>query len=104
MRERAALVVGVVDALKAMGADIAEELAWQMGRPIRYGQGELRGVEERARYMAAIAEEALAPMRPMDDRPGFERYVAREPRRPRVHDRALELPVSRPPSIRSSRR
>jgi acyl-CoA reductase-like NAD-dependent aldehyde dehydrogenase len=79
LRERAELVVGVVDALKAMGSEIAEELAWQMGRPIRYGQGELSGLEERARHMAAIAEEALAPLRPKDARPGFERMIAREP-------------------------
>ncbi len=79
VKERAALVVGVVDALKAMGPQIAEELAWQMGRPIRYGQGELRGLEERARYMASIAEEALAPVAPKDVRPGFERYITREP-------------------------
>ncbi len=77
--ERAALVVRVVDALKGMGTEIAEELAWQMGRPIRYGQGELRGVEERARYMADVAPTALAPIVPIDNRPGFERYVAREP-------------------------
>ena len=46
LSERAALTVRVVDALKGIGAEIAKELAWQMGRPIRYGQGELRGVEE----------------------------------------------------------
>src|SRR5206468_3975922 len=79
LRERAALVVRVVDALNSMGAEIAEELAWQMGRPIRYGQGELRGVEERARYMADVAETALARLVPVDRRPGFERYVTREP-------------------------
>ena len=39
LRERAALVVRFVDALKGMGAEIAEELAWQMGRPIRYEIG-----------------------------------------------------------------
>ena len=77
--ERTALVVRVVDALKGMGAEIAKELAWQMGRPIRYGQGELRGVEERARYMAEVAPTALAPVAPIDSRPGLERYVAREP-------------------------
>ncbi|MBV1703240.1 MAG: aldehyde dehydrogenase family protein [Hyphomicrobiales bacterium] len=79
LAERAALVVKVVAALKAMGEDIARELAWQMGRPIRYGQGELRGVEERARYMAEVAPTALAPVLPIDHRPGFERWVAREP-------------------------
>ena len=79
LAERAALVVKLVDALKSMGEDIARELAWMMGRPIRYGQGELRGVEERARYMAEVAPTALAPLRPLDERPGFERWVAREP-------------------------
>ena len=79
VEERAALVVRVVDALKSEGAEIAAELAWLMGRPIRYGQGELRGVEERARYMADVAPTALAPVVPIDSRPGFERYVAREP-------------------------
>ena len=79
LAERASLVVRVVDALKAMGDEIADELAWQMGRPIRYGQGELRGVEERARYMADVAPTALAPVLPIDFRPGFERYVVREP-------------------------
>ena len=79
LAERAALVVKAVDALKAMGEEIASELAWLMGRPIRYGQGELRGVEERARYMAEVAPSALAPLRPIDERPGFERWVAREP-------------------------
>src|SRR5690606_34686889 len=53
------------------------ELAWQMGRPVRYG-GERRGVEERARHMIAIAEEALAPS-PRPPRDGFERWIAREP-------------------------
>ena len=79
LAERASLVVRAVDALKAMGDEIADELAWQMGRPIRYGQGELRGVEERARYMADVAPTALAPVLPIDSRPGFERYVVREP-------------------------
>ena len=44
----------------AMKDEIVPELAWQMGRPIRYGAGELRGFEERARYMIGIAEGALA--------------------------------------------
>ena len=44
-----------------MNDEIVPELAWQMGRPVRYG-GEKRGVEERARHMIAIAEAALAPL------------------------------------------
>ena len=34
-----------------------------MGRPVRYGGGEMRGFAERARYMVAIAHEALADLR-----------------------------------------
>ena len=60
-----------------MNDEIVPELAWQMGRPVRYG-GEKRGIEERVRYMAAIAEEALAPLEPKQI-DGFRRYVKREP-------------------------
>src|SRR5690606_20838561 len=60
-----------------MNDEIVPELAWQMGRPVRYG-GEKRGVEERARYMIAIAETELAPsMRP--EKEGFARWIAHEP-------------------------
>ncbi|PXA99049.1 aldehyde dehydrogenase [Nostoc sp. 3335mG] len=75
--ERVAAVGRMVDALLAMNDEIVPELAWQMGRPIRFG-GERRGVEERGRHMLAIAETALAPaMRP--EKEGFVRYIALEP-------------------------
>jgi acyl-CoA reductase-like NAD-dependent aldehyde dehydrogenase len=67
----------MVDALLDMNDEIVPELAQQVGRPIRYG-GEKRGVEERGRYMLAIAAEALAP-REFTDKPGFRRFIAREP-------------------------
>jgi acyl-CoA reductase-like NAD-dependent aldehyde dehydrogenase len=77
VRERAKFLEHFVDALLGKNDEIVPELAWQMGRPVRYG-GERRGVEERARHMIAIAEESLAPsMRP--DKPGFRRWIAREP-------------------------
>ena len=50
--ERARYMLAFLDALLAMNDDIAVELAWQMGRPVRYG-GEKGGVEERVRAMAA---------------------------------------------------
>ena len=75
--ERARYMLAFLDALLAMNDDIAVELAWQMGRPIRYG-GEKGGVEERIRAMAALAEEALKPHYP-PEKPGFRRYIAREP-------------------------
>jgi acyl-CoA reductase-like NAD-dependent aldehyde dehydrogenase len=75
--ERVALVGKMVDALLQMNDEIVRELAWQMGRPVRFG-AEKRGVEERGRYMLSIAETSLAPLS-FTDKPGFTRYIAREP-------------------------
>src|SRR5680860_280238 len=58
--ERAAYCSRAVDAMLAMAGEIIPELAMQMGRPVRYGQGELNGYAERARHMISIAEESLA--------------------------------------------
>jgi acyl-CoA reductase-like NAD-dependent aldehyde dehydrogenase len=74
---RVEAMLGFLDALKAMSAEIVPELAWAMGRPVRYG-GELRPVEERVHYMAGIAEEALAPV-VLEARAGFRRMIKREP-------------------------
>jgi acyl-CoA reductase-like NAD-dependent aldehyde dehydrogenase len=78
LAERAAYCTAAVDAMLAMQADIAPELAWQMGRPVRYGASELRGFAERARHMIAIAPAALADVVPAGI-DGFRRYIRREP-------------------------
>jgi acyl-CoA reductase-like NAD-dependent aldehyde dehydrogenase len=78
LAERAAYCSAAVDAMVAMSDEIVPELAWQMGRPIRYGAGELRGFEERARYMIGIAQQALADIDP-GPKEGFVRYVRRDP-------------------------
>jgi acyl-CoA reductase-like NAD-dependent aldehyde dehydrogenase len=78
LTERAAYCSAAVDAMLAMKDEIVPELAWQMGRPIRYGAGELRGLEERARYMISIAGQALANIDP-GPKEGFLRYIKREP-------------------------
>jgi acyl-CoA reductase-like NAD-dependent aldehyde dehydrogenase len=75
--ERVARTLVFVEALLAMNDEIVPELAWQMGRPVRYG-GERGGLEERARYMAAIAETSLMPFVPPEQE-GFRRYIKREP-------------------------
>src|SRR3546814_4819830 len=62
----------------AMAAEIVPELAWQMGRPVRFGPGELRGFEERARHMIEIASAALSPVDPSPQE-GFRRWIARDP-------------------------
>lgn len=75
--ERIARVRAGVTALNATSESAVEELAWQMGRPTRYG-GEFGGVNERAEYMAGIAAEALAPV-VVEESDRFRRYLAREP-------------------------
>ena len=78
LAERAALCSAAVDAMLAMQAEIVPELAWQMGRPVRFGAGELRGFAERARHMIALAPQALAAVEP-EPSAGFRRWISREP-------------------------
>lgn len=78
LAERGRLCLAAVDAMLAMKGEIGPELSWQMGRPVRYGGGEMGGFEDRSRYMVGIAESALAPIEP-DPRQGFRRYVRRDP-------------------------
>ena len=92
LAERAAYCSAAVDAMIAMKDEIVPELAWQMGRPVRYGAGELRGFEERARYMIGIAEQALADIDP-GPKDGFVRYVRRDPLGVVFTHRAVELPL-----------
>ena len=75
--ERGRYMLAFLDALLAMNDDITKELAWQMGRPVRYG-GEKGAAEERVRAVVALAEEALAAYYP-PAKDGFRRYIAREP-------------------------
>jgi len=67
-----------VDAFVARAQEISAEITWQMGRPIRDSPGEIRGFEERARYMLKLAPSALAALRP-DGKPGFARQIKRVP-------------------------
>ena len=67
-----------VDAFVAKSSAIAAEITWQMGRPIRHAPGEIRGFEERARYMLGLAPQALASVHPAD-KPGFQRRIKRVP-------------------------
>ena len=77
LAERVALVREGVDRLDRVNEDLVTELAWQMGRPVRYG-GELGGVRERTAYMADIAGRSLAP-EVIEDSDRFRRVLAREP-------------------------
>ena len=77
LNQRQQLCSAMVDALVANKAEIAEQICWQMGRPIRYAQGEVNGLEERARHMIDIAPAALADIT-LPEKTGFHRYIKRE--------------------------
>lgn len=78
LAERIAACARMVDAFVADADAIALELTTMMGRPIRYTKGEVRGFEERARTMMALADGALAPLE-IPEKAGFVRRIAREP-------------------------
>ncbi|WP_068116001.1 aldehyde dehydrogenase family protein [Tropicimonas marinistellae] len=77
LEERIALVRAGVAEIGKTTERMAEELALQMGRPVRYG-GEFGGFSERASYMADIAAEALAPI-VIEESDAFLRKIEREP-------------------------
>lgn len=76
--ERVRLLGRAVDNLVARKDEIAREITLQMGRPIAHAPGEVRGLEERARYMLEIAPAALADVDP-GPKDGFARFIRREP-------------------------
>ena len=76
--DRAKICSRFCSAFESKRDEIARELTWQMGRPIRYAPNEVNGMLERARYMIDIAGEALAD-RDAGPKEGFRRFVRREP-------------------------
>jgi len=76
LADRIALVKAGVARLNEMSDVIVEELAWQMGRPTRFG-GEFGGVNARTDYMSEIAAKTLAP-HVVEDSDKFRRLIARE--------------------------
>jgi acyl-CoA reductase-like NAD-dependent aldehyde dehydrogenase len=77
LSERKQLCSRAVDAFVAKKEAIAEEICWQMGRPIRSAAGEVAGLEERARAMIELADQGLAPVK-LSQKEGFERWIQRE--------------------------
>ena len=79
INERAAVCRKAVQYFLEQAGEMAEELSWQMGRPIRYTPFEIsKGFQERAHYMIDIAEGALADIHPQAQA-GFRRFIRREP-------------------------
>ncbi|WP_282094462.1 aldehyde dehydrogenase family protein [Epibacterium ulvae] len=77
LQERIDLVMAGVAAVGAINDQIVPELAWMMGRPVRYG-GEFGGFAERASHMAKIAHHSLANIEVSEDA-SFKRYIKRVP-------------------------
>lgn len=78
LAERIALARAFVERFAAKKDEIAAELTRQMGRPITQTPGEVRGLVERATYMAEIAPQALADV-DAGAKVGFTRFIRREP-------------------------
>lgn len=78
LSERQAILSKAVDAFVARRDEIAEEISWQMGRPLSQAPGEVAGFEERARHMIAIGPNALADVA-VEPKEGFTRFIRRDP-------------------------
>ena len=76
--ERAEICTKAIDAFVAKKDEIGQGITWQMGRPIRFGGGEVAGVEERARHMISIAQTALSDV-PVEEKDGFTRFIRHDP-------------------------
>ncbi|UWM73957.1 aldehyde dehydrogenase family protein [Rhizobium sp. WSM4643] len=76
LEERVQLVLNGAARLNEMADVVVPELAWQMGRPVKYG-GEYKGFNERSNYVASIAADALAPV-VVEESERFERRIERE--------------------------
>ena len=76
--ERIQVINKFIDNLLNLTDEVKKEICWQMGRPISQCGSELRGFEERSRYMVEIAEECLADLtvRKNDE---FDNYIFKAP-------------------------
>jgi len=77
LSERKAKVGAAIDYLVVQKDAIATMITETMGRPISQSGGEVAGLEERARYMIDISNEALADTIP-EEKMGFKRFIRKE--------------------------
>ena len=78
LAERKEKIGAAIDWLVAHKDEVAAAITHSMGRPISQSPGEVKGLEERARYMLSIADAALADIVP-EEKTGFKRFLRREP-------------------------
>lgn len=75
---RTRLLSTALDLFVQQTDEIAREITLQIGRPLNFSPGEVKGLEERGRHMLECAEEALSPYLPAGKN-GFNRFIIREP-------------------------
>ncbi len=75
--QRAALCEKAIAILVENKTTLAREITWQMGRPIRYAENEITGMQERALYMTEQAPTSLSPVM-LPKKKGFTRYITHE--------------------------
>ena len=78
LSERKKLISTFVDSFLDNKKEIEEELSRQMGRPISQCAGEMKGFEERARYMIDNADRALEKVISKNDSE-FDNYIIKNP-------------------------
>ncbi|MDI9347105.1 MAG: aldehyde dehydrogenase family protein [Methylacidiphilales bacterium] len=79
IQERQQYCLAFLDAVLKHKMVFAEELSWQMGRPIKFSPGEFRGFEERVRFSITYAPQYLEDVLPPNPIQGVTRYIHREP-------------------------
>lgn len=77
LSERKAKVSTAIDYLVSKQDAIATIITDTMGRPISQSGGEVAGLEERARYMIEISDEALADI-VLEGKTGVKRFIRKE--------------------------
>jgi len=78
LSQRQAMCHKMVDAFVQKKQEIAEQLCWMMGRPIRFAHLEVDGMAERARYMIDAAPDALKSIH-LPAKANFTRFIQRVP-------------------------
>jgi len=78
LEQRLGKLQSFIDAVAERSDILAQELTEQMGRPIRYSAGELKGFVHRAETMLSLAPAALADIVPPEQQ-NSTRFIRREP-------------------------
>tara|TARA_B100000902_G_scaffold138360_1_gene136547 strand:+ start:1224 stop:2603 length:1380 start_codon:yes stop_codon:yes gene_type:complete len=78
LEDRKTLISNFVESFLSNNNEIEEELCRQMGRPLSQCAGEMRGFEERAKYMIDNAHKALQKVVSKNDSE-FDNFITKDP-------------------------